>query len=213
MSFEPHADPNPTIQIFADFDGTITDRDSIVFLTEKFGAGPEFRRNVLRRFSKGEIDTFETIRTELATVKISWEEAAQALTDHVSIDSEFAPFVDWCRRHSYPISVVSSGVRDVLSLFLAELDVPFHAHPVEFSPDGWRYLKDESADKAQLLHYAEPKGNIVYIGDGISDLPAVPFADLLFAKSYLAQHCTERSIPFTPYQSFLEVREQLEKLL
>ena len=201
------------IRIFADFDGTVTNRDSIVFLTETFGAGPEYRRKILRRFERGELDVFQTIEKELASIHVSWEEAARALKKNISVDPEFPRFVDWCRRHDYPISVVSSGIRRVLSLFLGNLGIPLHAHPVEITDGPWIYRKDERADKEDILRKAKPKGEIVYIGDGMSDLCAVRYTDILFAKSYLATHCRQRSIPFFSFESFGQVQERLEKLL
>ncbi|MDA2938851.1 HAD-IB family phosphatase [Acidobacteria bacterium AH-259-A15] len=201
------------IQIFTDFDGTVTNRDSIVFLTEQFGGGREYRQSILRKFEKGELTLFQTIEKELASLNISWKEAARSLIENISVDPRFPDFVRWCRQHNYPISVVSSGIRQVLSLFIGDLDVPFYAHPVKITKNGWLYYKDEHADKAYILRKAKSNGKIVYIGDGISDLPVVCHADLLFAKGHLAKHCRQRSIPFFPFESFQEVRERLEELL
>ena len=201
------------IQIFSDFDGTITNRDSIVFLTEKFGGGPEFRQSVLTKFEKGELDLFETIQKELASVKVSWTEASRSLLENIVVDPGFSNFINWCHERSHPITVVSSGIRQILSLFIGELDVRFYAHPVEITKNGWLYQKDGRSDKACVLREAQPNGRIVYIGDGISDLSAVCYADFLFAKHRLAKYCVETSIPFFPFESFCDVQEQLEKLL
>ncbi len=201
------------IQIFSDFDGTITNRDSIVFLTETFGGGREFRHNVLAELEKEKLDVFETIQTELASVKASWAKASCSLLQNISVDPAFFDFVDWCHEHSHPIVVVSSGIRQVLSLFIGELDVPFYAHPVEITKNGWLYQKDEQSDKACVLREAQSNGRIVYIGDGISDLSVVNYVDFLFAKHRLAKYCVEFSIPFFPFESFCDVQRQLEKLL
>lgn len=56
------------MQIFCDFDGTITNRDSIVFLTEEFGGGEAFRLEVLDDIKTGRMNIFEAIERELATV-------------------------------------------------------------------------------------------------------------------------------------------------
>ena len=37
------------LRVFCDFDGTITNLDSIVFLTERFGGGPDFRESILSK--------------------------------------------------------------------------------------------------------------------------------------------------------------------
>ena len=63
------------LQIFSDFDGTITNRDSIVFLTETFGAGPNLRNDIFEQIKSGELTVYEAIERELATVTVPWEEA------------------------------------------------------------------------------------------------------------------------------------------
>ena len=201
------------VEIFTDFDGTLTDGDSIVFLTRKFGCGEVHQNNLLSRYQRGEIDEFELIREELATVRISWSEAAQVLTRNISLDSSFFNFLSWCRSHCYPISVVSSGIQQVVSLFIGELGIPFFAHPVEVTDNGWLYQKNENCEKSSILRKARSRASIVYIGDGISDIRAVPYADVLFAKCRLAQYCREKSIPFFPFVSFQDVQEKLDNLI
>ena len=202
-----------SIEIFADFDGTVTDRDSIVFLTQKFGGGEEYRQQALTRYGKGEIDLFELIREELATVTVPWDKAARALSENISVDPHFPPFVKWCGHGGYPVSVVSSGILQVVSLFIGDSGVPFHAHPVEMKESGWLYQKDERADKANVLRDAKARCKVVFIGDGISDISAVPYADFLFAKSRLADYCREHAIPFFSFRNFREVQEILDRLL
>jgi len=197
------------IEIFTDFDGTVTDRDSIVFLTQEFGGGEEYRQQALSRYRNSEIDLFELIQEELATVKISWDEAAKALRENISVDPYFVPFVQWCSHSGYPVSVVSSGILQVVSLFIGDEDVSYHAHPVEMKESGWLYQKDERADKVNLLRAAKVRCKVIYIGDGISDISAVPYVDLLFAKNRLADYCQEQAIPFFSFRNFQEVQEIL----
>ncbi len=202
-----------TIQIFSDFDGTITAQDSIVFLTETFGGGSRHREAVLKAFEQSLLDPFQVIEKELATVKISWTDAVRTLSENISIDPEFPDFVRWCQRHRYPLSVVSSGVRKIIRLFIGHLDIPFYGHPVDITEKGWVYRKDESADKVRLLRQARSDAKVVYIGDGISDLAVIGLTDFLFAKSRLAQHCTQKEIPYFPFESFGQIQQKLEELV
>ncbi len=200
-------------QVFCDFDGTITDRDSIVFLTERFGAGGDFRRDIFGQLASGRITVFEAIERELATVKISWTEAKTALLANVSVDPTFEAFVRWCRRLGFPVSVVSSGLEPVVSLFLAGLDVPLYAHPVEIRDTGWVYRKREDREKTVLLKAAAGQGEIVYAGDGASDLKALPYVDLLFAKHYLADYCESHQIQYFRFASFADIQSCLARLV
>ena len=197
-------------QIFSDFDGTITNRDTIVFLTEEFGGGPNVRQDIFEQIKSGELTVYEAVKRELATITVSWDEAAQALKQHIHVVPSFPMFVRWCRREGYLLSVLSSGIKPVVSLFIGELGVPFFAHRVEMTATGWHYRRDQSADKRSILRRIKGTRKVVYIGDGTSDIEAIPYVDLLFAKGYLAEHCQQEKIPYTPFQSFLDVQQSLE---
>ncbi len=200
------------LQIFSDFDGTITSRDSIVFLTETFGAGSNLRNDIFEQIKSGKLTVYEAIKRELATVTVPWEEAAQALKKHIQVDPGFPMFVRWCRREGHLLSVLSSGIQPVVSLFIEEFGVPFFAHQVEMTATGWHYRRDQSANKTSILQKIKGTAKIVYIGDGTSDVEAIPYVDLLFAKGYLAEHCQQEGISHHPFQTFLEVQQRLEEL-
>ncbi len=202
----------PMFEIFCDFDGTITNRDSIVFLTERHGGGPEFRRQAVEAIKDGRITVFEAIRRELESVRLSWPEARRELLANVSVDSTFPDFVNWCRLQGWPLSVVSSGLEPVVSLFVGHLGVPIFAHPVECRPEGWIYRKRESHDKVAILKAAQGRARLVYVGDGASDLQVIPWVDHLFACKYLAEYCQSRGLPHLPFETFSDVRKQLAEL-
>lgn len=202
-----------SVTIFSDFDGTITTRDTIVFLTEEHGRGAEFRHEMLEAIKSGRLTVFEVIRRELQTVQLSWEEAKRSLELNIQIDPTFPEFVSWCRRRELPLHVISSGLEKTVRFFVGKYGVQIHAHPVECDPAGWRYRVREESRKTTILKAERKKSRIVYIGDGTSDVAAIPFTDLLFAKSYLAEHCRERNLPFEPFESFQDVQRRLEQYL
>lgn len=55
----------------------------------------------------------------------------------------------------------------------------------------------------------------MFIGDGISDLPAASVADILFARRglQLERHCVEHGIAYIPYDTFGDIQEVLEFVL
>lgn len=206
-------DVEALMQVFCDFDGTITQRDTIVFLTEELGAGPEFRSQALQEIQSGAISVYEAIGRELATVTATWPEASQRLLEEIEIDPAFPEFVEWCRSRGWPLVVVSSGIEAVLQLYLRDLDVPLYAHPVEFSPDGWVYRRRADVNKESLLKAARKKpGEIVYVGDGTSDVQVIPYVDRLFAKAYLADYCSKNRIVYERFQTFRDVQRRLGRL-
>ncbi len=202
------------ISVFCDFDGTITSHDSIVFLTERFGGGPGFRSDAFSRIKSGEWSVHDAIAHELASVKISWAEAVQVLTANIKVDSFFEEFVSWCDERSLRIRVVSSGMRPVVELLIGHLGLEVYAHPVTISAEGWRYQPDPSMMKVPVLEEARRHSErLVYIGDGTSDVCAIPYVDDLFAKRYLADYCEENGVPYIPFDTFRDVQKRLEALL
>jgi len=201
------------MRIFCDFDGTITNRDSIVFLTEYFGAGVPFREEVLRAIKSGELSVFEAIRREMETVRVGWEEAARALKANIHVHPTFPAFVRWARKSGIDLTVVSSGMEPVLDLLIGEFGIPYFAHQVTPLESGWVYERVPAHDKEVILRQARREGPLVFIGDGTSDLSAIPYAEILFARKdyYLSRYCRERSIPHLTFNSFTDIRDHLEK--
>jgi len=55
--------------------------------------------------------------------------------------------------------------------------------------------------------------NTIFVGDGLSDKYAADVADVVFAKTKLADYCYENSIPHNRYRNLGQVAESLEKAL
>ena len=130
------------------------------------------------------------------------------------MDPTFACFVDWCRDAGLPLTVLSSGMEPVVRLFVGEFGIPFFAHPLEVSQEGWAYRRNPQHDKKTILNSAKRAGEIVFIGDGTSDVAAVEYTDVLFAKQgqFLAEYCRDEGIPFHPFTDFRDVQVVLEDI-
>jgi hypothetical protein len=55
---------------------------------------------------------------------------------------------------------------------------------------------------------------IVFIGDGVSDLPAAREADVLFARRglRLEEYCQENDILYIPYDTFADIKNKLQEI-
>jgi len=203
------------IRVYCDFDGTITNQDTIVFLTERFGAGPEYRRAVVEAIKSGEISVSEGIRRELATIRATWDEAVAALDKEIRVDPGFGDFTLWCKEAGIPVVVLSSGMMPVVQHFVGRFGIPLHAHAVDVEPGGWIYRRLPEQDKESILSAISPEDRVVFVGDGTSDVAALPYVDLLFAKEgrFLASYCRREGIPFIPFGSFQEVLTHLQERL
>lgn len=151
-------------------------------------------------------------------MRLSGAEALAVLEARATVDPTFAPFVRRARARGASVSVVSSGLRQIIgpALERAGIDVPVFANEVAFDPDGWRMtFIDDSAnghDKAARVVEARASGaQTVYVGDGISDFEAALAADRRFAKRgrALERYCRERGVACTSFAAFDEIERAL----
>lgn len=202
------------LHLFSDFDGTITDNDTLVFLSINLGGGPAMVQAIGRALKTNEMTLRDAIAAEMASLRCPFAEAETLLRAHVKLDPHFAAFAAWCQTLELPLTVLSAGFQQTIDLFLPRTAFP-HLTVLanELEPDaerGWQcHFRDESADghdKAVPLQAARARGKYtVFIGDGFSDRRAAEHADEVFAKHSLADFCQERGLPFHPYQTFADV--------
>ncbi len=200
------------VAVFSDFDGTIAHPDTINLLTETFG-GVEFRRDVGGKIASGELSLRDGITAEVATIRGDLDQVLGFLRQRVRIDESFPPFAEWCRSREIPLTILSAGIKDVIKGLLAPfgLDhVRLLANPLEIIDHCWtlRFLDDTpwGHDKAAALVRARSEGYATaFLGDGLSDLRAASQADLVFARSRLANLCRRKQLPFLPLEDFSTV--------
>ncbi|BDE04777.1 hypothetical protein WPS_00530 [Vulcanimicrobium alpinum] len=177
-------------------------------------AGDDAWHGFERDLRAGRITLREALEREAALVRLSRTEALAFLERHAPVDPTFAPFVRRAHAHGASVSVVSSGLRQIIgpALERASVDVPVFANDVVFDADGWKLtFLDDSAnghDKAARVRDARDAGlQTVYIGDGISDFDAALAADVRFAKAgrALERYCRDQGVAMTPFATFAEI--------
>jgi 2,3-diketo-5-methylthio-1-phosphopentane phosphatase len=205
------------LEVFVDFDGTITDVDTFDALVRAV-AGDAAWDAIDGPLLAGEITLREALARQAAAVRLSRAETLTFMVTHAKVDPAFGPFVDAVRAHGGAIRVVSSGIATVIhdALQRSNVDVDVIANDVDFAPSGWTMTfvdpSDNGHDKAVHVRAAQLRGaHTVYIGDGISDFAAAVVADERFAKAgrALEAYCRERAISCISFTSFDEIRARL----
>jgi 2,3-diketo-5-methylthio-1-phosphopentane phosphatase len=205
------------LEVFVDFDGTITDVDTFDALVRAV-AGDAAWDAIDEPLLAGEITLREALARQAAAVRLSRAETLAFMVTHAKVDPAFGTFVAAVRAHGGAIRVVSSGIATVIhdALERANVEVEVIANEVDFDPAGWTMtFVDPSGnghDKAVHVRAAQARGaHTVYIGDGISDFAAAVVADERFAKAgrALEAYCRERAIPCVSFTSFDEIHARL----
>lgn len=209
------------VHVFSDFDGTISEPDTLMFLTERLGAGPDHYRETGRLLREKRLSLRDGVARDIGTLRIPFAEAARQLCAHVSVDPGFVPFARWCTAESLPLTILSAGFEEIIALFLVPGEFPgMEVRANRLLPGTWECVfRDGSPlghDKAAAVEEARRRGcQTIFIGDGFSDREAAAAADLVFARRgrSLAEHCRSRGIACEEYTSFHEVHERLQAVL
>ncbi len=205
------------IRIFSDFDGTVTQQDTLVYLLDRY-AGPDWL-TIEDQVEAGTLSEEAGLQAEIALLSVPWEEARDAVLTHVPVDPGFAPFTTWCRERQWPLALLSGGLEPLIRAVLEREglgDLVLRANGLEFDPDGrWRVVPADSPRiRARCNHCktwhlagaARAGATIIYVGDGCTDRCPAEQADLVFAKDGLLRWCRERDIPCRPFDSFGDIR-------
>jgi 2-hydroxy-3-keto-5-methylthiopentenyl-1-phosphate phosphatase len=208
--------------VCCDFDGTVCIPDSCDYLLSKF-APPEWKE-LDSAVWRGEISEREAFQRQIALLKVSWQEARTALLKGVRIREGFADFVTFCRTRHLPLTILSSGLRELIDVLLQSVGVsgvPVLAHHAEISGDRWRVKLIDLPRLAEHCSHCKcvtvlawkETGKVIYVGDGYTDLCPVQHADVVFATGRLASELSASGRPFIPFQTFFEIERELEKLI
>src|ERR1700760_302380 len=123
------------LEVFVDFDGTITDVDTFDALVRAV-AGDAAWDAIDVSLVAGEITLREALERQAALVGLTRAETLAFLETHATVDPAFGPFVAAVRAHGGSIRVVSSGIATVIhdALGRAGVDVEVIANDVDFAP-------------------------------------------------------------------------------
>ncbi|HEY9757051.1 MAG TPA: MtnX-like HAD-IB family phosphatase [Oculatellaceae cyanobacterium] len=211
------------IDVYCDFDGTVTRGDTIDYLLEEL-ATPDWKE-VEARWERGEIGSRECMKQQVPLIQGGWD-AVTKILDKVKIDPTFPKFAAWCRREGVSLKIVSDGIDRVIHYILKRekihVDNVWANHLVD-GPDGRLELTFPHAPQVQgcssglckckILGAGPVRPLKVVIGDGRSDFCWSAEADVVFAKTKLLTHCRNSGIACVAYEDFMSIKSNLKHRL
>jgi len=196
------------MRLVLDWDGTVTDRDTLERVIERFGNIATYRETgVLMGRSLSHDDA---LARSIASVRAPLREVVEWLLETVRLRRGFR---ELAAEHR-PL-VVSSGFHELIDPILARerVAVDVLANHVEARPDGWliRFRQTTRCEHCgePCKRAALPAGEVAYVGDGYSDRCAALAATRVFATDGLARYLTERGIPYEPFDDLYDVLRAL----
>jgi 2-hydroxy-3-keto-5-methylthiopentenyl-1-phosphate phosphatase len=200
------------VRVFVDFDGTISVGDTTDLILESF-ADPSWKA-IEADWVAGRIGSRECLARQIDLVRAS-PAVLDAFARDAAIDPHFPAFAALCAAAGLPMTVVSDGLHRIASAMLARagLNIPVVANHLEWvGGQRWRLGFPHARDDCRAAAgnckcttlAAEPDMLRILIGDGRSDFCAAASADLVIAKSALAEHCRKSGIGYEPFSNFAD---------
>jgi 2,3-diketo-5-methylthio-1-phosphopentane phosphatase len=213
------------MQVFCDFDGTITTVDTTDRVLSRLAA-PAWEA-LEADWRAGRIDAAACMQGQIALIDGD-DAALDAVLDEIELAPGFAEFLAFCERRAIPLAIVSDGVDYFIRRILGR-------HGAGHLP----VVSNELAGRAGARRLAQPhsregcaagagvckceatarragpgpRPTMVYIGDGRSDFCVSAWADVLFAKDELAAYAAGRGQAHHPFSTFHDVTAVLAPMV
>ena len=206
-----------------DFDGTVTLEDVSFLLLDTY-VGPKWRE-AHKEYAAGKISVGSFNKIVFGMMQAD----KKTMTDLVLSDPSvkvrpgFKELIDYCREKGYKIIIVSNGLTFYIEALLEKEGIKgleiVAAENVFFkggmsvryvNPDG---KEVDTAFKESYTADLRKKGyDVIYIGNGTSDIYPARLARHVFATQDLLEKCKKDGLAHYPFGDFYDVLKVLEKL-
>jgi 2-hydroxy-3-keto-5-methylthiopentenyl-1-phosphate phosphatase len=206
-----------------DFDGTVTEEDVSFLLLDKFANGDW--RKCLAEYTAGKITVGAFSKKVFGMITAD----EKTLTDFVLSSPKSKPrrglwdLMDYCSRKGIKVVIVSNGLRFYIDAILNKKGikgVEVHAAESVFSPSGMkvRYIGpngkelDNGFKEAYTDILCRQGYQVVYIGDGNSDIYSARKAKYVCATGVLLKRCQQEELYWYPFEDFLDVEKVIRRI-
>jgi len=212
---------NPAV--FCDFDDTTAVENVANLILERFGG------DNWRKIRERHMDTGGSLRKyqeeAFFNLNVSKDKLESVVRENATLRPYFKDLVGLCKSNNIPLAIVTLGLDFYVSALLQRegLDaVPCYAVSTRFLPRGIDFIYSQTREKcdqwgnckcAIIDRYRSEHDYIIYVGDGRSDFCPAENADLVFARSYLADHCIQNDINYKEFDDFKIVVDEMRRLL
>lgn len=205
-----------------DFDGTISVKDTIDAMLEKFAKPTPTQswEDVEQEWLDGKITAVECMSRQINMVKtdnISLENFFRG----IQLDASFLPFYKHVTQFA-KLVIASDGLDHAIHVATKNAgwpEIPVYSNHLKFVPEGIKMtfplIKADCTGGNGMCKCAVARelaiGPIVLIGDGKSDACIAGMADIVFAKGSLIKHCEKNDIKYYKFQTFADVLSIVKK--
>lgn len=202
--------------ILSDFDGTITEKDSLFGFFEKYADKKWL--DVEKDWVEGKISSKECLIKEFDFVPGLSEKLIDDYLSNIHIDSSFVEFYKKTQEKDIDLFVVSDGVDYFINKILEKEGlnnlniISNHGEFVNgkfvlsFPNDNPLCKNNSGTCKCAVVNEKRKEyEKIVYLGDGTSDFCVADKADVLFAKEKLYNFCSSKGIKSIKFERIKDI--------
>lgn len=214
------------IAVQIDFDGTVTIEDVSFLLLDTYVG--DIWREYLEEYSSGKIEVGAFNRKVFGMIKADRRTMTDFVltSEHVKIRPGFKELLEYCARKNHEIFIVSNGLLFYIEAILQKLGINdikglnVYAASNEFFSDGMKVAyvgpdgnELEAGFKEAYSEMLLRQGyDIIYVGNGDSDIYPARRAKYIFATDQLLERCQADKLNCIPFNDFFEVINGMETL-
>ncbi len=168
------------------------------------------------KYHRNEITVAEFNTGVFSMVKEDKETLTAYARRHSQLRPGFQELLDFCKKKGIEFIIVSNGLDFYIETVLTDLglnNIKTFAGKSEFDHNGVtvRYIGPSGREmmsgfkEAYTQLYIKQGYRIVYIGNGISDIPAARLSYRVFAREDLLAHCSEAKLNCIPFDDLNDV--------
>lgn len=214
---------NKTPIIFSDFDGTFAAKDIGYRIFSYFSGGANDK--LVSLWKKGQITSRECITGEAQLIKITADELFE-FVDQFQLRAGAEEFYRATIQNNIPFYILSDGNNLYIDQMLKKYNlgkIKYYSNrakikngrlTIEFPYDNYDCPRCGCCKGARIRDIVGENRSdrqIIYIGDGLSDICAIDFADLLFARGDLLKYCLQTGKVAVEYTDYFDILNYLGK--
>jgi len=207
--------------IQCDFDGTIITNNLSILIREYFA--PRNWQDMESDYLRGNISVERSNKFQFELIREPKVKLQEFICQHITLRAGFIDFVNYCTEVHLPLVIVSSGLDFYIEAVLKKIGLPnleLHCAKTTFlhkgidvsyySPEG--NLINEGFKSCYYKWLQKRGGDVIYIGDDLSDLNAALKAKHVFATGDLQSLLDRESTPYYSYSDFHYILQVVKRL-
>ncbi|PLR76121.1 2-hydroxy-3-keto-5-methylthiopentenyl-1-phosphate phosphatase [Bacillus sp. V3-13] len=209
--------------VFCDFDGTITEKDNIIAIMEKFA--PSDSEPLKEQILSGQISIMEGVGKLFSLLPSSLkDEIIDFAVENAVIRAGFKEFAAFLANEDIPLYIVSGGIDFFVEPILEGTGpiTGLYCNGSDFSAERIKILWPHSCDshcsngcgccKPSVIRSLDGENlDKIVIGDSITDVEAAKQADFILARDLLARKCEELGLPYKPFNTFFDCVDSIRE--